>query len=219
MALSQPCKRILIVDDERDTQEAVAEVLEDGDYIPTAAGNGREALEQLHAMVDKPCAILLDLKMPVMNGFEFRAAQRADPALERIPVIILTANFQEAEVTDMEAAAFVRKPFDADALLGIVKAACGRASALDGASWVQVTTDPERWERTGLGAVEARGPSLWAALPNCGHHYYASPDLAHAQRELENHWGLCFACWYRTRAFRRALKNGRTTPPDGTAFE
>jgi CheY-like chemotaxis protein len=214
----QPCKRVLVVDDERDIQEAIGELLGDYDYTALAASNGRDALEQLRAMEEKPCVILLDLKMPVMNGFEFRIAQRADPRLEAIPVIIVTANFLASEVVDLDPAGFVQKPLDANVLLEIVSATCSAASANE-ARWSSVAEHPARWERPGFGAVEARGASLWAALPTCGHDYYIADDLAEAQRRLDLHWGLCFACWYRGLAFRRALRRGRTTPPGGTAAD
>jgi len=215
----QACKRVLVVDDERDIQETIAEVLADRDYDAMAASNGQDALEQLHAMDEKPCVILLDLTMPVMNGFEFRAAQQADPALRGIPVIVVTANFQAADVTDLAAAAFVRKPFDPDALLDMVSAACDRPGRSIDAGWCRAAAQPERWERTGFGAVEARGPTLWAALPTCGHDYYCGSSVTEAQQQLDQHAGLCFGCWYRIDAFRRAIRRGRSTPPDGTPFE
>jgi CheY-like chemotaxis protein len=240
----QGCKRVLVVDDEHDIQEAIAEVLADDDYRAMPASNGREALEQLHAMDEKPCVILLDMKMPIMNGFQFRAAQQADPALQGIPVIILTANFQAAEVADLGAAAFVRKPFSPDALLETVNAAChGVRTPIEApprspgaapqeapprsagavpqmaTSWRRVAGDRERWERPGFGAVEPRGPLLWAALPTCGHDYHSAVTLPQAQRQLEEHAGLCFSCWYGTYAYRKAMRRGQSTPPEGTDLD
>jgi CheY-like chemotaxis protein len=219
MGGTQACKQVLVVDDEHDVQEVIAEILADEDYSATPASNGREALEQLLAMDEKPCVILLDLKMPVMNGFQFRAAQQRDPALRAIPVIIVTANFQEAEVADLEAAAFVRKPFNADALLHEVNVACHGGGTFSDATWCRVSGDPERWERTGFGAVEARGSTLWSALPTCGHDYYCGSDMAAAQQQLDQHSGLCFVCWQRIGMFRRALRRGQPTPPGGTSSE
>jgi CheY-like chemotaxis protein len=213
-------KQVLVVDDEHDICEAVAEVLADEDYRAIAASNGQDALEQLRAMDEKPCAILLDLTMPVMNGFQFRALQQADPALQCIPVVLLTANFQETEVADLRAAAFVRKPFNPEALLEAVQSARRAASSsLTGSSWQRVAGDRERWERAGFGAVEPRGPTLWVALPTCGHDYFSAVSLAEARQQLDEHAGLCFVCWYRTHAFRRALRRGQSTPPDGSALE
>lgn len=55
-------------------------------------------------------------------------------------------------------------------------------------------------------------------LPTCGHSY-AALSLIDAQRHLDEHDGLCFVCWYRTYAFRRALRRGEDTPPEGTPFD
>ena len=77
---------------------------------------------------------------------------------------------------------------------------------------------PERWERPGYGAVEARAPEMWAILPTCGHSYGAL-TLIDAQRNLEERDGLCFVCWYRSYAFRTALRRGSPPPPEGTPFD
>ena len=215
----QAWKRVLVVDDEHDIQEAVAEVLADQDFRAITASNGREALKRLHAMDGKPCAILLDLTMPVMNGFQFRAAQQADPALQGIPVVVLTARFQAADVTELGAAAFVRKPFDPQALLATLNAACRASRRSTDTYWERVAVNPERWERKGFGAIEPRGPSLWAALPTCGHSHFSAESMAEAQRQLNERDGLCFHCWYSTHAFRRAVGRGHSTPPDGSALD
>jgi hypothetical protein len=59
--------------------------------------------------------------------------------------------------------------------------------------WRKVAGEPERWEHPELGAIEARGPELWAILPSCGHGY-AALDLAGAQLEVQEQGGLCFSC-------------------------
>jgi hypothetical protein len=60
--------------------------------------------------------------------------------------------------------------------------------------WLKTADSPERWERPGLGAIEARGPSLWAVLPTCGHDYFAL-DMAAAKRQSEERGGFCYQCW------------------------
>jgi len=209
---------VLVVDDEHDIRETIAEVLADGDYRAVAANNGLDALAQLKAMDEKPCVILLDLKMPVMDGFEFRAAQQADPTLNGIPVIAVSANYQPRDVANLGFAAFVRKPLDTDALLDSVSAASHRSPGSTELTWCRVADQPDRWERTGFGAVEARGPALWSALPTCGHNYFCSLDLIEAQQQLEEYDGLCFQCWYRI-GVRLALRRGRASPPDGTPLD
>jgi CheY-like chemotaxis protein len=209
----QVCRRVLVVDDQLDVQETIAELLADGEFISVTANNGIEALQQLHAMDEKPCVILLDLKMPIMNGFEFRAAQRAS-GLDHIPVIVLTANFQCDEVCDLGAVGFVRKPFDSEMLLDVVTAASAGSGALSDEPWRRVAEVPERWERRGFGAVQERGPALWTTVPTCGHDYYAATDAAQARQQLDQYSGLCFACWYHARAACRAWQRGPTSPAD-----
>jgi CheY-like chemotaxis protein len=82
---------VLIVEDDADIREVLADVLECEGYSVMQAANGEEALWLLRSE-PLPSAIVLDLMMPVMNGTEFRVAQLADPRLASIPVIVLTAN-------------------------------------------------------------------------------------------------------------------------------
>jgi CheY-like chemotaxis protein len=83
--------RILVVDDDVDLRETLVEALELRGYEVASAGNGREALDLLLADQAPPCLILLDVMMPVMDGFEFRRCMRADPRLAGIPVVVITA--------------------------------------------------------------------------------------------------------------------------------
>jgi PAS domain S-box-containing protein len=80
---------VLLVEDDKVTREMTARVLEKADWQVIEAGNGREALEQLARQ--KPQLILLDLMMPVMDGFDFLIEMRATPAWRNIPVIVVTA--------------------------------------------------------------------------------------------------------------------------------
>lgn len=84
--------------------------------------NGSEALRYL-AGGDIPDVILLDLMMPVMDGWEFRRRQQADPRLAGVPVIILSALDQTRGV-GLNAAAFLKKPLDFDRLLELVRQYC-----------------------------------------------------------------------------------------------
>lgn len=78
--------------------------------------NGEEALDHLHdERSDKPCLILLDLNMPKMNGIEFLAVAKADRALKRIPVIVLTTSSEERDVVEsfrLSVAGYIIKPVD-----------------------------------------------------------------------------------------------------------
>ena len=83
-------QRVLVVDDDQDIRDALCELLRDEGYEVIAVANGEEALTYLKAG-NLPCVILLDLMMPVMDGWEFRRQQTSDPELSKIPVIVITA--------------------------------------------------------------------------------------------------------------------------------
>jgi len=91
-------------------------------FQAVAVANGREALAYLHDS-ERPDVILLDLMMPVMDGWEFRRQQQADPALAPVPVIVLSA-LDQVRATSLEAEAFLKKPLDFDRLLSLVRAYC-----------------------------------------------------------------------------------------------
>jgi CheY-like chemotaxis protein len=80
---------VLLVEDDADTREVMARTLDNAGWEVSEAGNGREALDQLAR--EKPRLILLDLMMPVMDGFEFLLEMRANADWQDIPVIVLTA--------------------------------------------------------------------------------------------------------------------------------
>jgi len=109
---------ILLVDDDRDQRESLAEVLEQEGYRVSQATNGEAALAALRGGV-APAVIVLDMIMPVMNGWQFCEAQRADPALARIPVVVMTA---AADLTrsKIEAAQILSKPLTTKRLLAAI---------------------------------------------------------------------------------------------------
>lgn len=121
MERSTPMIRpVLVVEDDRDMRDALVDLLSLIGFEVRAARNGREALQLLQRM-ETPCLILLDLAMPVMNGEEFRARQLADPALCRIPVILISADADakdKAESLDVEAVLY--KPFDPGLLIAAI---------------------------------------------------------------------------------------------------
>jgi CheY-like chemotaxis protein len=82
--------RILLVDDEQEIRSIVSEILTAHGYDVVCASNGLEALDIFRDGF-RPCIILLDLMMPVFNGWEFLEARSAVPALAQIPVVVLTA--------------------------------------------------------------------------------------------------------------------------------
>jgi DNA-binding response OmpR family regulator len=117
---------ILIADDDEDILELVRLRLSRSGYETVLARNGAEALAA--ARERKPDVALLDVSMPAMNGYEVTAALKADPTTKDIPVILLTARAQTADVTkgfDAGADDYITKPFSPQALQIRVAAALG----------------------------------------------------------------------------------------------
>ena len=103
---------VLVVDDQEINRDALGIILED-DYDVLYAANGQEALALIREHQEELAIILLDLMMPVMNGFEVMEVLRSDPALSGIPVIVLTADKSaELQALEMGAYDFITKPFD-----------------------------------------------------------------------------------------------------------
>ncbi len=105
---------ILVVDDDFAIRECVAEVFTMEGFHVHEARNGREGLEAL--LNARPDLVVLDLMMPVMDGWQFLAVQRARPEVASVPVVVMTASGSEPP----EAACVLHKPFEIDVLLGVV---------------------------------------------------------------------------------------------------
>ena len=116
-----PGAPILIVDDNPDVRDALAAFLEMSGYATLGAENGRDALDTLRDARERPCLILLDLNMPVMNGFEFRECQLADPVVSHIPTVVVSANDRLPRLATVPFDGFVRKPVDPTTLLTVVE--------------------------------------------------------------------------------------------------
>ena len=114
--------KVLIVDDDYSVLDAVRETLEDEGYEVSIAANGLEALKDLREG-GRPCLILLDLMMPVMNGWEFRREQLSDSLLASIPTVIVTAYV--GPIPDgLGEAPKVRKPVKPEQLISLVETYC-----------------------------------------------------------------------------------------------
>lgn len=104
----------MVVEDDHLIREAIAEALDEEGFEVVEAANGREALDKLHS--EHASLVLLDLMMPVMDGWRFREEQLHDPELANIPVVVLSAVKDE----NVPAARHFSKPCDLDELLDTV---------------------------------------------------------------------------------------------------
>ncbi|MBI3542528.1 MAG: response regulator [Deltaproteobacteria bacterium] len=113
---------VLIVEDVPEVQILLAALLSGEGYKVHSASNGLQALELLRSLDRLPGVILLDLTMPIMDGYRFRAEQEADPRLAPIPVVLMTAaGDTEARALQIGAKASLRKPFpDVDTILALI---------------------------------------------------------------------------------------------------
>ena len=117
-------RRVLVVDDEPQVRATVKEALLLEGYEVSEASNGAEALALLRTY--EPEAIVLDLWMPVMDGWAFRRAQLASHP--QIPVIVVSAlDLSSERVEELAASAVIGKPFDIDTLYGAVESALNKA--------------------------------------------------------------------------------------------
>ena len=117
---ASPCLPLMIVDDDDDLREALADIMTAQGYEVAAFGDARAALTALEGGVT-PFLILLDLMMPGMSGWEFRAAQLENPTLALIPVVVVTAagHLSDAART-LSSVEVLHKPFTFEILLPVV---------------------------------------------------------------------------------------------------
>jgi CheY-like chemotaxis protein len=113
---------VLIVEDDADLREMMAQLLSLEGFQTATVSNGFEALDYLRQQ-DRPDVILLDLMMPIMDGWEFRRQQQADPELAAVPVVVLSA-LDQNRAAHVTANAFLKKPLDFDRLLELVRSYC-----------------------------------------------------------------------------------------------
>ncbi len=114
--------RILLVEDDDALRQVLAEVLSDEGFRVDSAANGQDALDHLKGTGASPDLILLDLVMPVMDGWAFRDAQRTDARLAHIPTVVLSASFppDSPRMRALEAEAVLSKPVSIDRLMRAV---------------------------------------------------------------------------------------------------
>jgi two-component system cell cycle response regulator DivK len=115
-------KRILVVEDQEDNRRIIRDLLAANDYVVVEAVNGEEALAAVAKQ--RPDLILMDILLPVMNGYEATRRIKADPALKAIPIIAVTSYALSGEEQNARAAgcdAYVTKPYSPRQLLSKIK--------------------------------------------------------------------------------------------------
>lgn len=115
-------KSVLIVEDDDAIRETLRLALSVEGYTAFGAKDGRDGIEILRKL-DSPGLILLDLMMPVMNGWEFMEVMNSDDRLTGIPVVILTAFTDKA--TSIKSQGIIKKPIDLNLLMNFVEKTCG----------------------------------------------------------------------------------------------
>lgn len=111
--------RVLVVEDDEDIREAVVEAIADRGYVVVAAENGAVAMERMRE--HPPCIVLLDLMMPVMDGWEVVAHMDTEPALAQVPICIVSAHDKDLPRN----VCVLRKPVSLASLIATVENYCG----------------------------------------------------------------------------------------------
>ena len=112
---------VLVVDDDQGALEALSDILEYEGYSVVRTHNGMQALDYLQSSSEQPSLIILDLLMPVMDGWEFRTRQKQNTKIADIPVLVVTAI---SATGGIDAVGVLHKPIDVDALLRTVRRYC-----------------------------------------------------------------------------------------------
>lgn len=122
-----PCQSVMIVEDDPEIRETLKEIIELEGYTVFTASDGRKALEMLRNAPQRPCLVLLDLMMPVMNGWELLELREQDVLLATIPVVVVSAAGDRAKNT--QATGYIKKPVDIEVLLSTIRQYCGEPAS------------------------------------------------------------------------------------------
>jgi CheY-like chemotaxis protein len=128
--LTDAAHRIFVVEDEDMIRDSIVEFLDENGYEAVGAADGRDALDKLAMPGRRPCLILLDLMMPIMDGRTFREQQLQTPGLAAIPVVLFSA-YQDVAKTavDLNAAGHLTKPLKLTDLLQAIRRHCANRDA------------------------------------------------------------------------------------------
>ena len=158
-------KRIVVVEDERDLAELVAMRLAKEGYAAEVIGDGAEALSRIRA--NRPDLVLLDIMLPGMQGTQVAAALRDNPATADVPILMLTAKGEDADVVlglHVGADDYVTKPFSMSVLMARIAALLRRASVGDGPGGGDVLTVGEIRIDRGRHRVDVAGEQITLTL-------------------------------------------------------
>jgi len=115
---------VLVVEDDQDIREVMVEILESAGYAVSSARHGAEALAYLKSGT-KPCIIVLDLMMPVMDGWTFSEEKQKDPELAAIPILVVSAvGRQDPRNAKMNAVEHLSKPLNIGKLIATLQLHC-----------------------------------------------------------------------------------------------
>lgn len=118
-------KPILVIEDDLPIRESLVDILQDLGYTVWSASNGQEGLDLLHRSTELPGLVLLDIMMPVLDGYGFRRAQIGNARLADIPTVVLSADGQISEKAGtVGVTEFVKKPIDLDRLFSLAQKYC-----------------------------------------------------------------------------------------------
>lgn len=120
------CPRIVLIEDDEDIRESLSDFLQSEGYSVQTYPNGKEALEDLAKAQVQPCLILLDLMMPVMDGFQFlKARKNYGDTLVQLPTYVVSAVANKDVLKGQDVSGYLNKPLDIEHLLQIVEGHVG----------------------------------------------------------------------------------------------
>ncbi len=116
--------RILLIEDEEGIRSVLAEALAEEGYEVGTAAHGEDGLRQ--TLESRPCGVLVDLMLPVMDGVQYIEACRGRPDLKGLPIVAMSAKHRGDPVVRLGVQGFLAKPFDLHEVLAIVSTVVGR---------------------------------------------------------------------------------------------